>query len=158
MDKEPHDNKVRGGYTAPKVFRESGMCELPLWDFAHLYIQCSKNDNHQWYSDNAGYSMYWQGWNDTLYEHEQPTIPGLLDNVQKAELAKARMGIIKDLTKYELYDPEYGAVGTDSDGEFIYAPEDADWEDSPSWRKGYMFIDDDGNGYCPICGGRLEVW
>ena len=149
---------ARGGYTAPKVFRENGMCELPLWDTGRLWVHCTANENHQWDSDNGGYSFYWSGWNDVLDESDQPTLPNLLDDLQKVELAKIRMGVVQNLDKYELYDPEYGAIGMDSDGEPIYAPEDEDWEDNPSWRKGYMFIDEDGNGYCPICGGKLEVY
>jgi hypothetical protein len=149
---------LRGGYSAPRAFRENGRCELPLWDTARLYVQCNKCDNHQWCSDNAGYSLYWQGWDDKFVETDQPMLPELLSDEDKTKLTKARMGEIKDLNKYILYDPEYGAVGVDSDGDFVYAPEDEDWDENPSWRKGYVFVDEDGNGYCPICGGVLEVY
>lgn len=149
---------ARGGLTAPKVFRERGYCALPLYDTHRVTVVCSEHNNHIWDSDNAGYSFHWEGSDDKFEETDQPLIPNLLSEEDKAKLAKSRMGPIKSLNDYELYDPEYGALGVDSDGGFIYAPEDEDWEDNPSWRKGYMFIDEDGNGYCPICGERLEVY
>jgi hypothetical protein len=65
---------VRGGYTAPKVFRSAGWGEVGLLDNNRLGVRCvgvepSPDDvlpgftkpelvNHGWYSDDAGYNWY----------------------------------------------------------------------------------------------------
>ena len=49
---------VRGGYTAPKVFRVKD--EGAMFDNARASIQCSANPDHYWYTDD-GYHYYDNG-------------------------------------------------------------------------------------------------
>lgn len=140
---------VRGGYTAPKVFRENGTRELPLHMTADVTVICSDHNNHTWYTDD-NYHYYWNGWDNEWEEGDQPTIPELLSDEDKANIAKAKMGIVQDLNKYKVYVP--------ADDESLEEEEVEELEENPVWKQGYMFIDDDNNGYCPICGGKLLVY
>lgn len=98
---------VRGGYTAPKVFRESGHSDYAMLDYGRGGIGCDKCDAN-WMLD-GGYYLYDGGARGPKLD---PIVP---------------------------HGEQHGEAT-------IERP-----------TKGLVYVDEEGHGYCPVCGeGRLH--
>lgn len=95
--------------------------------WADGFICCENNPDHRWYSDDA-YHWYWEGW-VKAEEFRDGQIP-LLEHdkcADRAEWVNSNMQMDKLKVSTE------------------------------SWEFGKLYVDDEHNGYCPVCGGKLTV-
>lgn len=121
---------VRGGYTAPRAFEV--LEEYALFDSARAGIFCNEC-NANWYTDD-GYHFYGD------------TMPDLKDfDGEETELSQAEMRDKKSIynnhvdywLKHQITLPGHDKPIVDKFSDKI-------------------LIDEDGNGYCPVCGGMLS--
>jgi hypothetical protein len=125
---------VRGGYAAPRVFSwkwesESYFSERPP------ALVCSNDYDHIWYiEDERCRKFEWEG--KVKVSDTQKMLPYYTKEEYERQLTKS----VKNLEEYE----------------WALLDEDSDEEEFREWHPNIFFIDDDGNGYCPICGGMLE--
>ena len=118
---------VRGGYTAPKMFRNNGnyggWCECPLFDNANAYIQCS----------------------GPAYDPNQMPLDGVPQPNHEPHNWSTDDG-------YHWYAD--GACGLNA-GQQLETYEFS--HDETDKGQGKIYVDDNGKGYCPICGGELSA-
>jgi hypothetical protein len=116
---------VRGGYTAPRVFKLDDWEEGAMYDFARATIRPDL--------DTA---------TDMSCNKNQLTFPGMPVTIVEPD------NVYWDT--YDGYNWE-SETGLDlKDLKASYDPEDR--------GNGKIYVDEDGNGYCPITGGKLEAY
>lgn len=134
---------VRGGYTAPKVFQETGMTELALFDNARGTIYCKPPDVSDFEKQFA----------DNVIER----IKQNLKLAPKHQLNLFNWPTDERDEHYWTTDDGYhwyfeGTAGY-SAGQQLEEYEITD--DESLKGKGAIYRDDEGNGYCPHCASRL---
>lgn len=174
---------IRGGYTAPRIFQEV-VYDYSLYDTGRCTICCTNPvESHSWDTDSAGY--YWDGnfgdglsdnfgknfiKEDELYswldDNYSPPVAALYDELMQLQ------GMVSSFNSdLELY---LDGVRRNPDGNIVKAElsaraglEQVRDVIIPSKRaelvkllggNGAIFVDGDGNGYCPECGYKLEAY
>lgn len=127
---------VRGGYTIPRVFTVND--ELGIFNNADGSIVCGHCD-HYWHTDDGS------NW------YEDGTCGRGLEDMPVCEVGRL-------LRKRETTTAVQ--MTTDGGNEIVEAPpvfSTVDGDGEVQWGRGVVFVDDDGNGYCPDCGEKLSI-
>lgn len=148
---QPHQGcDVRSGYPAPTAF-EAGEYFL-LYNDGHIGVA---GHDHSWYTDD-GYHWYENGPNGKQLEEYEivtdlPTVTVTCGNV-----IGEQKGIFKDepaigdMCSVEIVDAtpeEVFRVVNEMEKKYDVVKHDLE--------LGVIYVDEDGNGYCPMTGGRL---
>lgn len=131
---------ARGGFTDPVIFSTHDDSFL---SYADATIWCEDGD-HSWYTDQGGYHWYYNGPRDegqNLEKYERVDLDDLTEE-QEAELAEVN-GHNSRVNEYEGQPELWG-------GERPY------FDLRPPF-PGRLVVDENGYGYCPICGGKLTA-
>lgn len=119
---------VRGGYSTPHVFTWNMDSEGYFSERAPALV-CSKDYDHVWYiEDERCRKFEWEG--RVLPDKEQMWLP----YHSEKEVEQVLTASVRNLEEYEW----------------------AELEEPEDWQPNYFYIDDEGNGYCPVCGGILK--
>ncbi len=123
---------VRGGYTAPRIFTDSGYGEYAIMENARAAMVCKDNSEHNWYTDDA-YHFYGEyGPGKNLGEYKYLTMEEVRDSGKPFERK-----LFKNLDLFEGKETtraRYSHAGT-------------------------LVSDEENNvGHCPLCGGELEAY
>ena len=118
---------VRGGYTAPKVFRV--LNELSIFDYARGTISCTGEESKKKQKEIDN----------------QKVLPNFPSN-----------DIDTDPHYWSTDDGYHWYEDGSTAGHQLETYEFS--EDEKDKGKGVIFVDEDGNGYCPICGSLLKSY
>lgn len=140
---------VRGGYTEPKVFQENGHYSEPsLTDNARASIQCKPPDISDFERQFGKNVIERIKQNLKLSpKHQLKLFQTLPDEITRDEHSWSTDD------GYHWYFEGYAGY---SAGKQLEEYEITD--DETLKGKGAIFRDDEGNGYCPLCGYILEAW
>ena len=126
---------MRGGYTSPRAFDVCGDSELAMLDFDQATVYCT----------------------DTKpgVDKDQTFFPG--EGPEDCHVTwDLRGGYWEEIDDYDTGNktPEMDSL--------VFVAHDADPEDTPDGEppapgKGYAYVDEDGNIYCPDCGSKLAA-
>ncbi len=119
---------VRGGYTRPRAFLLTED-EGGLWDNTFATVVCSENNDHNWHTDDANHFYFDSG---SQGKHLEDYPMAQIDAAPEPERKVANPDLFK---------------GNDTDAVL-----------TPYEHKGQIAYEKDGNGYCPLCGNKLEVY
>ena len=145
---------VRGGYSEPRCYEGDT-------DYLHLtadgYIVCENDSEHSWSTDDA-YHWYFQGTcgvgagtqlekYEIVEASEIDGVKPLLEVLDKGE---------DDLKKLCELSPDKAEALRAQHEAGVAKIRDKIAEKIGTCR-GVLCVDGDGNGYCPLCGGKLEA-
>ena len=151
---------VRGGYTRPRVFEAKEGADY-ICITADGHIQCADDPRHSWSTDDA-YHWYYQGTagygaGKRLEEYDMID-DATLDVEDFQHWRQLNLETLPNIPDAQL--PLDPTVDIPDRGYFRGLIEDIQ-EDNENARvlyavdRGKLWVDSEGNGYCPICGGRL---
>ena len=126
---------VRGGYTKPRAFKTDDQ----IFMNADGVICCSENREHNWSTDDA-YHWYYDGCiaGKQLEQYKFMTIDDWKENNNNI-----------DPFEMPFVNPNQLKLGFHGSVEVI---------DRPTYKAyGIVLVDDDFNGYCPVCNGILRA-
>jgi hypothetical protein len=122
---------ARGGFTSPRIF--TGEIDSLLMGISSGYIQCSNNQDHSWYTDDA---YHWYNNNDKKqledYEFRELTL----------EIKEEQ-----ECNKVTVFAGQYTIEGEVLESNQSHIPNYS--------NESILYYDDNGTGYCPLCGGQL---
>lgn len=125
---------VRGGYSTPHIFSWEWATEAYFSERPPT-LYCSNDYDHVWCIEDERCSKFrWEG------KVKISDAQRLLPYYTREEYERQMTSAVKDLEEYE-----WGTLC-----------EDGDDDDFTEWRPNMFLIDEDGRGYCPICGGVLK--
>lgn len=140
---------VRGGYTSPRAFRVTGDGGdgTDIFDNAKAELVC----------ENYGKTMLEilcpstdPGQGALFSDEEAPVDPALLEPIHHTWVTD---------TGGTFYWNGWPGRELDLDGDLIRQwPDDEDTPIPGTPKTGLIVVDEEGNGYCPICGGKLSAW
>ena len=103
--------------------------EHSLYDNTFATVVCSGDNDHNWHTDDAC-NLYFDGGSEGLHLEKYPMVQ--VDAAPEPERKVANPDMFK---------------GKDTDAVL-----------TPYEYKGQIAYEDNGNGYCPLCGNKLEVY
>lgn len=130
---------IRGGYTRPRAF----YADEQIMMNTDATIRCQDNDDHYWTTDD-GYHWYDQGCAGfgaaiQLQDFEFQTVDDWSENNDGA-----------DPFEIPFVDPNQLKLG-------FY--DQVKVTDKPTYKAfGTLLVDENYNGHCPLCGGKLEAY
>jgi hypothetical protein len=128
---------VRGGYTAPKVFRVGSRCsdQTSIMDNARVTVYCTRKDRHP----TAEALIERQKRQESIPGIDPPEINEDCENCWDSDDAGYSFHLGNAKEELDSYDVK---ELTDED---------------PHWEPGVICVDKDGNAYCPDCGAKLSA-
>ena len=145
---------VRGGYTAPRVFR----AEDSFFMYNDGCIRCKDDDQHTWSTDD-GYHWYdngaaGRGAGVQLEQYEMVNADEVKGYRELcAVIAKGEEQLIKMQEMYPERADKLVHIHKQSVKKYHKELQQCVAEAA----DGILIFDDDGNGYCPKCGGQLVL-